>query len=117
MRWMQEPVERFARRRLEPLAFVGGGARSELWCQIMADVLDREVRQIADPIDANVRGAALLAALALGDAAVDDIPGRVAVAAIVSRRGRRPARPTTRCSTRSAACTSPRAACYRRLND
>ena len=30
-----------------------------------ADVLDREVRQIADPVDANVRGAALLAALAL----------------------------------------------------
>ena len=84
LRWMQGPVERFARRRLDPLAFVGGGARSELWCQIMADVLDREVRQIADPIDANVRGAALLAGLALGALSVDDIPGRVAVGGGVS---------------------------------
>ena len=116
LRWMQGPVERFARRRLEPLAFVGGGARSELWCQIMADVLDREVRQIADPIDANVRGAALLAGLALDALSVDDIPGRVAVAGCIGR-GRRPARPTTPCSTRSGACTSPTRRLYRRLND
>jgi xylulokinase len=81
LRWMQRPVERFAKRRLDPLAFVGGGARSELWCQIMADVLRREVRQVADPVDANVRGAALLAGLALGELRVEDIPGRVSVAA------------------------------------
>jgi xylulokinase len=81
LRWLQGPVERFAKRRLDPLAFVGGGARSALWCQIMADVLRREVRQIADPVDANVRGAALLAGLALGALRVEDIPGRVAVAA------------------------------------
>ena len=86
LRWMQKPVERFARQRLDPLAFVGGGARSELWCQIMADVLDREVRQIADPVDANVRGAALLASLALGDLRVDEIPTRVRVAAIFTPR-------------------------------
>jgi xylulokinase len=81
LRWIQRPVERFAKRRLDPLAFVGGGARSPLWCQIMADVLRREVRQIADPVDANVRGAALLAGLALGELRVEDIPSRVAVAA------------------------------------
>jgi xylulokinase len=81
LRWMQDHVERVARRRLDPLAFVGGGARSALWCQIMADVLRREVRQIADPVDANARGAALLAGLALGELGVDDVPGRVAVAA------------------------------------
>jgi xylulokinase len=86
LRWMQRPVERFAKRRLDPLAFVGGGARSELWCQIMADVLDREVRQIADPVDANVRGAALLAGLALGELRVADIPGCVAVAATYTPR-------------------------------
>jgi xylulokinase len=86
LRWMQRPVERFAKRRLDPLAFVGGGARSPLWCQIMADVLDREVQQIADPVDANLRGAALLAGLALGELRVQDIPDRVAVAATYSPR-------------------------------
>jgi xylulokinase len=116
LRWMQGPVERFARRRLDPLAFVGGGARSELWCQIMADVLDREVRQIADPIDANVRGAALLAGLALDALSVDDIPGRVAVAGVY-----RP-RPDTR-ATYDALFAAFRGLykstrrLYRRLND
>jgi xylulokinase len=81
LRWMQKPVERFARQRLDPLAFVGGGARSELWCQVMADVLDRRVRQIADPTDANLRGAALLAGMALGELAVEDVAARAPVAA------------------------------------
>ena len=40
-RWMQHYVERFTRRELDPLAFIGGGARSPLWCQVMADVLGR----------------------------------------------------------------------------
>jgi xylulokinase len=86
LRWMQGPVERFAKRRLDPLAFVGGGARSDLWCQIMADVLDREVRRIADPVDVNLRGAALLAGLALGALSVDDIRGRAPVDASFAPR-------------------------------
>lgn len=80
-RWMQHYVERFARRRLEPIAFIGGGARSDLWCQIMADVLRREVRQMEDPVNAGVRGAALLAGLALGRLSVDDLHGRAEVRA------------------------------------
>ncbi len=32
------------------LHFIGGGAQSELWCQIMADVLQREIRQVEHPI-------------------------------------------------------------------
>ena len=43
-RWMQGPVERFCKRRLDPIAFIGGGARSPLWSQILADVLGREIR-------------------------------------------------------------------------
>jgi xylulokinase len=46
--------------------FIGGGAQSDLWCQIHADVLDRTIERVADPVDANLRGAALLAGLALG---------------------------------------------------
>jgi xylulokinase len=78
-RWMHEAAEKFTRRRFEHLNFVGGGARSPLWCQILADVLDRPIRQVADPILANVRGAGLSAAVALGHLRWDDIPARVTI--------------------------------------
>jgi xylulokinase len=44
---------------------IGGGAKSEVWCQIFADVLGRPIRQVADPLLANVRGAAAIAAVGL----------------------------------------------------
>jgi len=79
-RWMHAAVERFCRRRLEPIAFVGGGARSRLWAQIMADVLGRTVRRIADPRSANLRGAALLALVGLGELRPDELDGRAPIA-------------------------------------
>jgi len=78
-RWLLEAVEKFAGRRLDSLAFVGGGANSDAWAQIHADVLGREVRQVADPVLANVRGAGLLTLLGLGRIGVDDVPGMVEV--------------------------------------
>ena len=85
-RWMLEAVEGFVklprdRRRFDSLTFVGGGARSPLWCQVMADVLDRPIRQAADPVLANARGAGLIAAVAMGKLAWADIPDRVAIEA------------------------------------
>jgi xylulokinase len=79
-RWLLGAVERFTRHRLEPIRFIGGGARSEVWCQIFADVLGRAIEQVADPVNANARGAGMLAAVALGDLTFGEIPGRVAVA-------------------------------------
>ena len=70
-------VERFVGRRFDALAFVGGGANSDVWAQIHADVTGRRIRQVADPVLANVRGAGLLALLALGRIGVDDIPAMV----------------------------------------
>jgi len=85
-RWMLETVEGFVRlprdaRRFDSLTFVGGGAQSPLWCQTMADVLDRPVRQAAEPVLANARGAGLIAAVALGKLTWADIPDRVAIQA------------------------------------
>jgi len=80
-RWLLAAVERFARRRLEPIRFIGGGARSEVWCQIFADVLGRTVEQVTDPVNANARGAGMLAAVALGELTFDQIPDRVRVTA------------------------------------
>ncbi len=65
-RWLLRYVERMAGRRLEPIRLIGGGARSDLWCQIVADVLQREVWQIEDPQSATVRGVALLGLVSLG---------------------------------------------------
>ncbi len=65
-RWLHEAVERFARRRLDPLRMVGGGAQSDLWCQIHADVMDRTIERVDSPVLANLRGAALIAGMALG---------------------------------------------------
>ena len=72
-RWMLEAVEKLVKRRLGPINFIGGGAASDVWCRIHADVLDRPVRRVAEPLLANVRGAALLAGLALGDLGPADI--------------------------------------------
>ena len=78
-RWLLDAVERFVGRRFETLAFIGGGANSDVWSQIHADATGRRIRQVADPVLANVRGAGLLTLLALGRIAVDDIPAMVQV--------------------------------------
>ena len=78
-RWLNDAVERFVKRRLDPLRVIGGGATSPLWCQIHADVMDRVVERVAEPLHANLRGAALLAGLALGTVTLDEIPGLVRV--------------------------------------
>jgi len=76
-RWLLEAVEKFTERRFDSLAFIGGGANSGQWAQIHADVLGREIRQVVDPVLANVRGAALITLVALGEITVDQIPGMV----------------------------------------
>ncbi len=73
-RWSLTYVERFIRRKMSPLNIVGGGGKSDLWCQIFADVLDREIRQVRDPLQANARGAAFIASVALGFIEFEDIP-------------------------------------------
>jgi xylulokinase len=114
-RWMQEPVERFCRRRLDPIAFIGGGATSPLWSQIFADVLQREIRATAEPVHANVRGAALLAAVALGELDIAAIPERVPVGAVYEPDGARAARYDELFAAFVAAYKATRPI-YRRLN-
>jgi xylulokinase len=85
-RWMMEAVEGFVRRQApagfrDGITFVGGGAQSSLWCQVMADILDRPIRQSADPVLANARGAGLIASVALGKLTWPDIPEKIAIQA------------------------------------
>ncbi|MBK5229920.1 MAG: xylulose kinase, partial [Thermoleophilia bacterium] len=80
VRWMRHYTEKLVKRRLDSIALIGGGAESPLWCQIFADVLDREIRRIDAPRHANTRGAALLASAALGHIGFSEIPDRVRTA-------------------------------------
>ena len=79
-RWLMGHVEGFIKRRLGPIHMVGGGANSSLWCQICADVLDRPIRRVRDPVEANARGAGILAAVAMGYGRFEEIAGAVAIA-------------------------------------
>ena len=67
LRWMLPHVEALTGRRHDVLVFGAGGARSDAWSQILADVCDRPVRQLAEPTLTNCRGAALLAFHRLGE--------------------------------------------------
>jgi len=81
LRWLKRHVEKFIGRPFEQLNFIGGGASSDLWCQIQADVLGCTVRQVANPRNANAVGAAMTAFAALGEIAVEEIAARVKIAA------------------------------------
>jgi xylulokinase len=76
-RWLMKPVEKFLGRSVPRMHVVGGGASSDVWCQIFADVLGIEVAQVHNPIQANARGAAFIAAAALGQIALGDVAGLV----------------------------------------
>jgi xylulokinase len=78
-RWLFRHVEEFAGRRIEELRFIGGGAESPLWTQIFADVLDRPLLRVKDPMMSNLRGAALIAFVAQKELSFDDVERRVAV--------------------------------------
>jgi xylulokinase len=79
-RWLLGHFEKFIRRPVKFLNMVGGGAKSDVWCQIFADVLNRPIRQVKDPIQANVRGAGFLAALALGYLSREQVSERIQIA-------------------------------------
>ena len=64
-RWAMETLEKLY-AKVTHLNAIGGGAKSDTWCQILADVTDREINQITDPQETNARGVALLAAMTLG---------------------------------------------------
>lgn len=78
-RWLHEYVERFCKRRLDPIRIFGGGAVSDLWCQLHADVLDRTIERVDAPRECGIRGAALFAGLSLGEVKLDEVKTRVGI--------------------------------------
>ncbi|MBP7630919.1 MAG: FGGY-family carbohydrate kinase [Acidimicrobiales bacterium] len=78
-RWLLEASEAFLGESFGELRGVGGGAVSDLWCQIHADVMNRPIHRIEQPLMATVRGAALFAGMSLGLIGEDDIASSVPV--------------------------------------
>lgn len=88
VRWLHMYVEKFIQKGkmkdnpgmkkkdavMPELNIIGGGATSNVWCQIFADVLNRTIKQVKDPIQANARGAAFIASVGLGYLTWDQIP-------------------------------------------
>lgn len=73
-RWVLGPVEKFLGRPVPAIHMVGGGAQSDTWCQIFADVLNVPIKQTVEPICANARGAAWIGAVGLGEVAFEQLP-------------------------------------------
>ncbi|MGW8251717.1 MAG: FGGY-family carbohydrate kinase, partial [Anaerolineales bacterium] len=76
-RWMVEAVQKFNGRCFDSLRLAGGGAQSDVWAQIMADVIGIPMQRLAQPRLANVRGAAFLALNSLGMLPIQDAAERV----------------------------------------
>ncbi len=76
-RWLLAPVEKFLGRKVNSMHIVGGGAQSDVWCQIFADVMNLEIKQVDEPVYANARGAAWIGAVGLGEIKFGDVPGLV----------------------------------------
>lgn len=79
IRWLRMYVERFVGRPFADLRFIGGGAVSDLWCQIFANVLGCRILRPAHPRVANAVGAAFAAFATLGVLRPEEMQNRVPI--------------------------------------
>jgi xylulokinase len=81
MRWLVDEVEQAIGVDFGTIRFVGGGAQSDVWAAIMADVVGRPIVQLANPRHANARGAGFMAFVATGWLALEELDSLVPVKA------------------------------------
>ncbi|MBF0452464.1 MAG: FGGY-family carbohydrate kinase [Candidatus Magnetomorum sp.] len=72
-RSLLDGIESFTKKIMDNIHMIGGGAMSDLWCQIHANILNRTIKQVKDPVQANARGAGFLGAVALKELDWNDI--------------------------------------------
>ena len=65
IRWALQVVEKLV-GKCERINLIGGGAKSNIWCQILADVLKRKINQMEEPSLGSAKGSAVIALLGLG---------------------------------------------------
>ena len=76
-RWLREPAEKLAGRTFNYWRLTGGGALSDVWAQIMADMVGIPMHRQANPRIHNVIGMGLLAFSRLGKLDLADIPAMI----------------------------------------
>jgi xylulokinase len=76
-RWLRSAAEKMIGRPFKLWRLTGGGALSDVWSQIMADVVGIPMHRQADPRNNNVIGMGLLAFNRLGLVKLEDIPGMI----------------------------------------
>jgi xylulokinase len=64
--WTKKPMEKFLGRKIESYRLSGGGARSNTFCQILADVLGVPIHAAVDPLAVSAKGTALGSFITLG---------------------------------------------------
>jgi xylulokinase len=79
MRWLRGAVEKFTQRDMDHLIFYGGGALSDAWSQIIADVQQIPIHQLANARFAVCVGTGLLGFIRCGRLTVADCVGRAPV--------------------------------------
>ena len=76
-RWLRGSAEKLIDKQFQYWRLTGGGALSDVWSQIMADVVGLPMHRQADPRNNNVIGMGLLAFNRLGLVALEDIPNKI----------------------------------------
>ncbi len=66
IKWAYSYTEKLTAKIQQAVNMVGGGALFDVWCQIVADCIDRPIRRIKNPQETGIRGAAVIAAVSLG---------------------------------------------------
>ena len=86
IRWVSQAVEKFTGRQFSHQVFYGGGAMSDAWTQILADVLQVPVHQAQNPRYVPCVGAAFFAFYRLGLMSLDECSAAVKVRQVFTPR-------------------------------
>jgi xylulokinase len=78
-RWLRESGEKFSKYKFPYWRLTGGGAASDVWAQIMADVIGIPMHQQANPSNNTLLGIAFLAFNRLGLMPLEEIPDKVSI--------------------------------------
>jgi xylulokinase len=78
-RWLFDYYVKFLGQKPPYVRIIGGGAQSDLWCQIHAYALGVPVERPADPRDAQLKGAAAWARICLGELTIDEAGARTVI--------------------------------------
>ncbi|MBN2152580.1 MAG: FGGY-family carbohydrate kinase [Candidatus Lokiarchaeota archaeon] len=78
-KWMADMFKKKNVPVTEPIRYVGGGAKSDVWCQIMADVLGKRIQPVTYAQDGGAVGATLIAGVGLGATSWKEAKGLVPV--------------------------------------